>query len=141
MKRFLTLVLMVLAVVYALFGCGCDSGENAGLVFINELDATIVEVSAGFADQVSGMRRADSSPLKQGESFGFEVGGYPVMLVVYGDLGRTELARTTIRTAPPEGERWYVTARDGGNGLVFSVDTNWGEALTGLETTAVGPPG
>lgn len=124
MKRFLTFILMVLAVARTLSGCGCDIGENADLVFVNDLDATIVEVSVDFADQVSGMRRAGSSPLKKGESFGFEVRGYPVMLVVYGDLGRTELARTTIRTAPAEGERWYVTVRDRGNGLVFSVDTS-----------------
>lgn len=129
MKRFLTAMPLVFAMLWALAGCGSDNCEECGLVFVNNSDAAIVEVVADFTDQTSGARRADSCPLKQGESFGFEVGEYPVTLTVYDQLfedsGQKELASITINGAPPEGERWYVTARDGMVGLVLSADTRW----------------
>lgn len=127
MKRFLTLCLMVFAVAYTMHGCGCDSGENAGLVFVNQSGATIVAVVVDFKDQNGGQQHADGSPLKRGETFGFEAGEYPVTVAVYEapfeGLGQKELGQTTIRSAPPEGERWYVTARDGAEGLTFLVST------------------
>lgn len=131
MKRILTLVLATLLMIPALSGCGCDGGGNVGLVFVNGSDITIVTVVAEFADRNSGARNADSSPLKRGDSFSFEAGEYPVTVLVYnspvgpGPVAEKELARIVIREAPPEGERWYVTARDGAGGLKLAAETYW----------------
>lgn len=107
----------------ALCGCGCGGDIEADLVFVNQSDAVIVEVVVEFQDQSGGTRNADSSPLKRGESFGFEAGEYPVTVYVYdhavGDVAEGALARLTIPKAPPEGERWYVAARDGARGLTL----------------------
>ena len=123
MKRFLTLCLMIFAVLYALSGCGCGCDIEADLVFVNQSDAVIVEVVVEFQDQSGGSRNADSSPLKRGESFGFEAGEYPVTVYVYdkavGQVAEDALARITINEAPSEGERWYVAARDGAEGLTL----------------------
>ena len=133
MKRFLILGLTVLLMVSGLSGCGCDDGGNTGLVFINDSDATIVTVVADFADRNSGAQNADGSPLERGDLFGFEAGEYPVTVLVYdrvvGRVEDHELARIVIREAPPEGERWYVTARDGAGGLALTVDTRWPEGV------------
>lgn len=130
MKRFLTVILTVLAVLYSLSGCSCGGEIEADLVFVNDSDATIVAVVADFADQTSGVQNANSSPLKRSETFGFEAGEYPVTVVVYGDVElRRELGRITVRKAPPEGERWYVTARGGADGLALTADTNWPEGV------------
>lgn len=124
MKRFLTLALIVLAILYTLSGCG-QAGEviDYGLVFVNQSDAVIVEVVVDFQDRSGGTRNADSSPLRRGESFGFEVGEYPATVYVYDkvadDVVPGAVARLTIPEAPPEGERWYVTARDGAGGLAL----------------------
>lgn len=123
MKRFLTFVLIVCAIVCVLPGCGRGSDIEADLVFVNQSGAVIVEVVVEFQDQSGGTRNADSSPLKRGESFGFEAGEYPATLYVYdkavGDVAEGALARLTIQEAPPQGERWYVIARDGAEGLVL----------------------
>ena len=123
MKRFLTLCLMIFAMLCVLAGCSRGGDIEADLVFVNQSDAVIVEVVVEFQDQSGGTRNADSSPLKRGESFGFEAGEYPVTLYVYdkavGDVAEGAQAQITIREAPPEGERWYVTARDGAEGLVL----------------------
>lgn len=133
MKRFLALAVTVLLMVSGLSGCGCDNGGNADLVFVNDSDATIVTVVADFADRDSGAQNADNSPLKRGESLGFEAGEYPVIVLVYdravGRVEGHELARIVIDKAPPEGERWYVTARNGAGGLVLKVDTHWPEGV------------
>ena len=134
MKRFLTHALIVFAMLYALSGCG-SGGEviDYDLVFVNNSDTTIVEVVVDFTDQTSGTRRADSCPMKRGETFGFEAGEYPVTVLVYdravGGLAENELARLTIGEAPAAGERWYVTARDGAGGLVLAVDSRWSEGV------------
>ena len=133
MKRFLTLALMAFVVLYALTGCGCDDGKDVDLVFVNDSDTVIMAVLADFADQTSGMQNADSSPLKRGETFGFEAGEYPVTVAVYdktnGNLSGPPLARLTIDRAPPEGERWYVVARDGGRGLALSAGIEWPDGV------------
>lgn len=127
MKKVIYLLLAV-CVLADLSGCG---GEviDYDLVFVNHSDSTIVEVVADFTDQTSGTRRADSCPLERGETFGFEAGEYPVTMTVYDrifeDFGQRELASITIGEAPAEGERWYITARDGMNGLVLTADTRW----------------
>ena len=86
-----------------------------------------------FQDRNSGTRNADSSPLKRGDSFGFEVGEYPATVYVYDKVADEvvpgAVAQLTIPQAPPEGERWYVTARDGAGGLEFTVDTQWPEGV------------
>ena len=133
MKRVLTLGLTMLLMALSLSGCGCDDGRNTGLVFINDSDATIVTVVADFSDRNSGARNADGSPLERGDLFGFEAGKYPVTVLVYDrSVGRVEdheMARIVIDKAPPEGERWYVTARGGAGGLVLTVDTRWPEGV------------
>lgn len=136
MKRVLTLVLTALLMIPALSGCGCDDGGNVGLVFVNDSDATIVTVVADFTSSQEGSRHADSSPLERGEFHGFQAGEYPVTVLVYdrvvGSVEDHELARIVIREAPPEGERWFVTARDSTNGLVLSVDVQWPEGVEGV---------
>ena len=136
MKRFLTLCLTVLTLLTALSGCaGCDGGEKIdyNLVFVNDSDAKIVEVVVDFQDRNGGTRNADSSPLKRGDSFGFEVGEYPATVYVYDKVADEvvpgAVAQLTIPQAPPEGERWYVTARDGAGGLALSVDTRWPDGV------------
>lgn len=127
MKKMLCLFLAALCLA-ALSGCG-SAGDviDYDLVFVNQSDAVIVEVVVDFQDQNGGTRNADSSPLKRGETFGFEAGEYPVTVTVYeaafGSPGQKELGQTTIQKAPPEGERWYVTARDGAEGLDFLIST------------------
>ena len=122
MKRFFTLALLVCTALLALSGCKDGGGEKIdyNLVFVNDSDAKIVAVAAEFQDQNMGSQNANSSPLKRGESFGFEAGEYPV--TVYA-------AEPTIQSPPPEGERWYVIARDGAGGLELTVDTRWPEGV------------
>lgn len=122
--------LLFASILTALSGCGCDAGRNVDLVFVNDSNAVIVAVVADFEDQTSGAQLADSSPLKRSETFGFEAGKYPVTVVVYEDIElRKELGRVRVYEAPPEEGRWYVTAHDGGNGLLFTVDTEWPEGV------------
>lgn len=127
MKKMFCLFLAALYLA-ALSGCG-SAGDviDYDLVFVNQSDAVIVTVAADFQDQNGGTQNADSSPLRRGESFGFEAGEYPVTVYVYDrpvyDIVEGALAQTTIREAPPEGERWYVTARDGAEGLTLLTST------------------
>lgn len=122
MKKGVSLILTALMLT-VLPSCGCG-GKNADLVFVNDSDTAIAAVVTYFEDQTSGAQNANSSPLKRGETFGFEAGEYPVTVVVYKDVElRQELGRVTVRQAPPDEGRWYVTARGSGNGLSFTVDT------------------
>ena len=84
MKKRIYAVLAAFFTLAALSGCG-SGGEviDYNLVFVNNSDATIVEVVVDFVDRDSGMRNADSSPLKRGETFGFEAGEYPVTVLMY----------------------------------------------------------
>ena len=125
MKRFWPAALLIFAALCALSGCGCDDGWNTDLVFINDSDTPIMTVWTVFETRVEEAGYADSSPLKRGETFGFEAGEFPVTVVVYEDYGQKELGRITIKSAPPDGERWYVAAQDGENGLTFTTDTRW----------------
>lgn len=133
MKRFLTLCLMVFAVLCALPGCDGEEQIAYDMVFVNGSDAAIAEVVVEFQDQSGGTRNADSSPLRRGESFGFEAGEYPATVYVYdkaaNDVVAGALARITIQEAPPEGERWYVTARGGAESMELTVDTKWPEGV------------
>lgn len=110
-----------------LTACGCGGDMEADLVFVNQSDAVIVEVVVEFQDQSGGTRNADSSPLRRGESFGFEAGEYPATVYVYdkavGDVAEGALAWVTIQEAPPEGERWYIAARDRAGGLRLITST------------------
>ena len=130
------LICLLMAALCMLAACGCEDGENVqnfDLVFVNNSDFTIVAVVANFEDRGSGVQHADSSPMKTGETFGFEAGEYPVTVAVYdrpaGDFEQRELGTVTIQKAPPEGERWYVTAREGASGLVLTADLQWPEGV------------
>ena len=131
MKKLICMCLAVSFALTALSACGCDSDGDADLVFVNDSCATIVAGLTDFTDLGSVVQRADSCPMKRGESFGFEAGEYPVTVKVYDkpveDLSGPVLAQLIIDEAPPEGERWYVTAHDSGKGLAFTVDTKWPE--------------
>lgn len=132
MKRILTWGLLALLLAVSLPSCGCGDME-ADLVFVNGSDAAVTAVLADFADQGSVVQNADSSPLKRGESFGFEAGEYPVTVMVYDqpfeDFGQKETASITINRAPPEGSRWFVTVRDSEAGLMLTADTRWPEGV------------
>lgn len=124
------LVLVISACLLAvLSACGGPAQLDAGLVFVNDSDAVIVEVVVDFQDQGGGARNADCSPLKKGDTFGFEAGEYPVTVYVYDapfeTFDQKELVSLIVSEAPPEGERWYVTARDGADGLTLLADTIW----------------
>lgn len=129
MKKIFAVLLGVLASF--LPGCSAQPGPEPGadLVFINDSDAVVVEVVMDFENRFGGARRADSKPLKRGETLGFEAGEYPVTVTVYdapyGSSEEKEVARLTIPEAPPEGERWYIAARDGAEGLTLLADTVW----------------
>lgn len=131
MKKRICGFLAALCALALLSGCG-SNGEviDYELVFVNNSESTVVEVVVDFADRLSGARRADNCPLKRGESLGFEAGEYPATVTVYDRLfeensGQKELASITINSAPPEGERWYVTAQDGAGGLMLTADVRW----------------
>lgn len=133
MKKVFALLLGVF--LSLLSACEVELGADADLVFVNESDTVIVSVLVDFQDQSGGAQIADGSPLKRGETFGFEAGEYPVTVLVYDMLcapfekpDQPELARFTIPEAPPEGERWYVIARDGADGLTLSARTAWLES-------------
>lgn len=129
MKKLFAVLLGVL--VSFLPGCSVQPGPEPGadLVFINDSDAVVVEVVMDFENRFGGARRADCKPLKRGETLGFEAGEYPVTVTVYdapyGSDEEQEVARLTILEAPPEGERWYISARDGAEGLALLADTVW----------------
>lgn len=135
MKKWIFLILAALCAALVLSACGAEPGAEADLVFVNGSDAVVVEVVVDFQDQAGGCRNADSSPLKKGETFGFEAGEYPVTVYVYDapfdGFAQQELALLTIQEAPPEGKRWYVTAWDGAKGMTLSADTGWPAELNG----------
>lgn len=116
--------------IFALLNAYVGQPElDADLVFVNDSDAVIVEVVVDFADRGGGARYADCSPVKRGDTFGFEAGEYPVTVTVYDEpfvsFEQQELALLTIPEAPAEGERWYIYARDGAEGLTLLADTVW----------------
>lgn len=99
-----------------------DYGES-DLVFVNWSDTKIASVVIRGDTFDGGCQNADGSPMDRGWSCGFEAAGYPVEVTAYdglGGLGKA-LAACTIEEAPAEGERWYVTARDGAEGLSLSL--------------------
>ena len=61
------------------------------------------------------------------------MGEYPATVYVYDKVADEvvpgAVAQLTIPQAPPEGERWYVTARDGAGGPALSVDTRWPDGV------------
>lgn len=120
-KRIALLLALCLAAVLA--ACGCDNGGDVDLVFFNESNQGIAAVCVETESSSGGARHADSSPLKPGETFGFEVREYPATVAVYADPDcQKELARITVDEAPAEGERWCVAAREGKFGLVLTWD-------------------
>lgn len=129
MKRRICLLLAV-CVFGTLYACGCDDGREVDLVFVNGSGTTISSVQVASECGEETARHAGGCPLKRGESYGFEAGDYPVTVAAYeGPSGREELAQVTVSECPPDGERWYVTARDGTDGLRLTVDTCWPDGV------------
>ena len=133
MKKW-TMLVIGAALALLLAGCGCffnESGAEADLVFVNCSDAQISSVVLHGDHFEQGTQNADNSPISRGDSFGFEVEGYPVTVVVCRDVdGGSPLVKCTIEKAPAEGERWYVAARDMGSGVMLEVSTQWPEDET-----------
>ena len=133
MKKW-TMLVIGAALALLLAGCGCffnESGAEADLVFVNCSDAQISSVVLHGDHFEQGTQNADNSPISRGDSFGFEVEGYPVTVVVCRDVdGGSPLVKCTIEEAPAEGERWYVAARDMGSGVMLEVSTQWPEDET-----------
>lgn len=95
------------------------------VVFVNDANTPVGSVSLTSARSTEVCLHADNSLLGRGESLGFQVDSYPVTVTVYGDIdGRQKLASCIIEEKP-EGERWYVVARDGENGTVLEVGGQW----------------
>lgn len=137
MKKSRKLLLAAAAVLLLALCCACSETDGAGalddrseypLVFFSDTDAEIlcIGVDYGEEDGPTGGERAmnaNSSPLRRGESLGFQVGGWPAVVTAYADLQcRTVLARLTVDEAPPEGERWYVTA-GGSDGVELALSS------------------
>ena len=131
MKKW-TMLMMGVALALLLAGCGCffnESGAEADLVFVNCSDARIASVVLRGDTFEEGTQNADNSPISRGDSFGFEVTGYPVTVTACSGLNGqgASLASCTVDEAPAEGERWYVAVRDDGDGVVLEVSTQWPE--------------
>ena len=127
--------MMGMALALLLAGCGyffSDNGAQAALVFVNGSAAQIASVvvydSYG-GSFLQGCQNADGSPIDRGDSFGFEVDGYPVTVVACSSLNGqgAPLATCTVEEAPAEGERWYVAARDSGGDIRLEIGTQWPE--------------
>lgn len=104
-------------------GCG---DVDADLVFVSQSDTPVGSVSLDRLDSTEVGQHADSSPLKRGESFGFGVESYPVTVTVYQQVGgKGRLASCVIEEGPAKGERWYVVARDGEEGMELEVSSQW----------------
>lgn len=110
MKKW-TMLMMGMALALLLAGCGyffSDNGAQADLVFVNGSDAQIASVvvydSYG-GSFLQGCQNADGSPIDRGDSFGFEVDGYPVTVVACSSLNGqgAPLATCTVEEAPAEG--------------------------------------
>lgn len=122
---FAVLAVLMLTLMIALSGCCALEDERADVVFVIDTDHTVGSVGLTSARSSQGGRNADNSLLARGDSVGFQVEEYPVTVTAYGDLdGKRELAACTI-TKAPEGDRWYVVARDRGNGIALEVGTRW----------------
>ena len=103
---------------------GCGGGE-ADVVFVSCTDTPVGSVGLDQQNSAEVGQNADNSPMKRGESLGFEVDGYPVTVTVYaGSGGKTPLTSCVIE-AEPEGGRWYVVGRDGPDGLTLEVTGTW----------------
>ena len=135
MKKW-TMLVIGTALALLLAGCGCffnESGAQADLVFVNCSNAQIGSVVLRGEGFESGTQNADNSPISRGDSFGFEVAGYPVTVTAYsGPNGQgAPLATCTVEDPPAEGERWYVAARDSGGDIALEIGTQWPEEGAG----------
>lgn len=120
MKRCVGLILTGLVMAAVLAGCGCWNGE-AEVVFVNCTDTPVAAVGIGS----SVGQYADNSPLGRGDWIGFDEVEYPATVTAYRDAaGRFPLAECVLE-APPEGERWYVAAENGPEGLALTPVGQW----------------
>ena len=135
MKKFRKIYFVVLTTLAAvcmltLSGCRVLADERADVVFVSAADTPVGSVGLTCETSAGITQNADNSFLTRGESCAFQVDSYPVTVTVYGDTeGRQELAFCTIE-GEPEGDRWYVVARDGESGLVLEAGNCWPEEGT-----------
>lgn len=125
-SSFIMLAVLMLTWMIAPSGCRVLADERADVVFVNCSDTPVGSVGLDSPSSSQGGQNADGSPMGRGESIGlmYEV-SYPAVVTVYADLdGEMPLASCVIE-AEPKGDRWYVAARDRGNGLVLELSGQW----------------
>lgn len=106
----------VLALLLA--GCGGEDAEGE-LVFLNGTDTPVASVGVSYAGCDEWARYANGRPIRRGGSIGFDHVEYPVTVTAYADPDGQKPMATCVITQAPEGERWYVAAREGPAGLVL----------------------
>ena len=130
MKKFRKIYFAVLTALAAvcmltLSGCRLLADERADVVFVSAADTPVGSVGLTCETSAGITQNADNSFMTRGESCAFQVDSYPVTVTVYGDIGgRRELVSCTIAEAP-EGDRWYVVARDREAGIMLEVNEQW----------------
>lgn len=105
--------------------------EYHSLVFINASDCEIAQVGVESAHSSGGVRNADGSPIKRGDSLPFDCEAWPAEVTVYRDLqGREALASVKLPEEPGDDTAadgcgiWYVIAQDGPDGLLLTLSLN-----------------
>lgn len=107
---------------YWFSGCG---DIDADLVFVNQSDTPVGSVKLDCQSSTEVSQYADNSPIKRGESFGFEVESYPVTVTVYKQAGGRGVLASCVVEEAPEGDWWFVIARDGENGMELEISSQW----------------
>lgn len=122
---FIVLTALAAVCMLTLSGCRVLADERADVVFVSAADTPVGSVGLTCETSAEVSQNADNSFLTRGESCAFQVDSYPVTVTVYGDIGgRRELVSCIIAKAP-EGDRWYVVARDREAGIMLEVNEQW----------------
>ncbi|MGN0985040.1 MAG: hypothetical protein ACI4OU_00960 [Candidatus Enterenecus sp.] len=108
-----------------LSACGGWDGAEGEVVFVNGTDTPVASVGVHFTGYVEVGRYANGRPIRWGGSIGFDHVEYPVTVTVYSDLDGQEPMASCVITQAPQGERWYVAAREGPEGLVLEATGEW----------------
>lgn len=125
MKKLILCLCVLLLMAAAVCGRGGSPSADFNLVVVNLSGTPIYAAQAG--NEVS--MRADGRPLQaRKESLDVEVSGWPVEVTVYGDTAcREPVASRTVDAVPEGADRWYISVRDGENGLELECSEIWPE--------------